>query len=119
MLRATGVGMADGRDWRVEAGRVWPVLVELAQQRRTITYKEMTERTGIFWRSLRYPLDLIGRHVHRVGLPPLTIVIVNGDTDRPGSGIVGTKPADFEKDRDRVFDHDWSKVPNPFALFGR
>ena len=108
------------RDWRVEAGKIWPLLIELAERREVWTYGELGKQTGINPRNLRHPLDIIGRYCFeraKPPLPPLTILIVYTDTALPGEGIVGTTPDRFEEDRDRVFDHPWHTVKNPFNLF--
>ena len=107
-------------DWRIEAGRIWPVLVDVASRREVMTYKDLGTRSGVFYRNLRHPLDRIGRYCFERAvprLPPLTILIINGDTRRPGDGIVGTHADRFDEDRDRVFDFAWSTVVNPFAVF--
>lgn len=109
--------MGTRRDWRAEAAKIWPILVECAQRRATMTYGQLDERTGVFYRNQRIPLDHIGRHVLRNALPPLTIVIVDARTGRPGDGIVGTSPETFDVDIRRVFDFDWTKIINPFAVF--
>lgn len=104
-------------DWRAKAADVWPHLVRYAFERRTATYGELAKETAIFHRNLRLALDPIGQWCFRNKLPPLTIVIVDADTGRPGSGIVGTSEATLDEDLARAFGHDWAAVTNPFRLF--
>ena len=105
------------KDWRIEAARIWPELAAAASARGTTTYGDLGARVGVAHRNLRLPLDIIARHVQRIGLPPLTVVVVSGDTKRPGDGIVGSTAERLEEDLARVYDRDWGAEKNPFAFF--
>jgi hypothetical protein len=109
------------RDWRIEAGRIWPVLVEAAARRQTLTAARLSERTKVTPRSLRQPLDIIAKYCFQKALPqlpPLPIVIIGIDkTAKPGEGVVGTSIERYTVDLQRVFDHRWQSVQNPFAVF--
>jgi len=100
-------------DWREEAARLWPVLVDLARRKRSATYKDVGAIVEVFHRNLRLPLELIQQHcaVHR--LPRLTVLVVNGDTQLPGAGFAGSLE-ELDQLRSAVFAFDWSAVTNPF-----
>lgn len=98
-------------DQRVNAGKIWPVLVELASAKRTLTYGELGPKLGILHRNLNLPLDVIAQYCKRVNWPPLTVVIVNADK-KPVEGADDPTVA-FA----RVTEFDWAKVKNPFELF--
>jgi len=102
-------------DHRAQAGKIWPILVEVATAKGKMTYGELGPRVGVFYRNLNLPLDLIARHCKRNGLPPLTVVIVNADTDEPGPGFLDGD--DVAGAFTKVYEHDWAAVKNPFALF--
>ena len=46
-------------------------------------------------------------------LPPLTVLVVNKDTGLPGEGL--TTLEDVNRDRERVFAHDWFQMEPPEA----
>ena len=109
------------RDWRIEAGRVWPVLVEAASKRQTMTVAMLGERTRVTPRSLKQPLDIIAKYCFQKAmpqLPPLPLVVVGVDkTAKPGENVVGSSAEKYNDDLQRVFDHRWQSVQNPFAVF--
>jgi hypothetical protein len=87
------------------ARQIWPILIDLASVRGTITYQELGERFGIAGRALQNfdrILAPIKRYCEQNGLPPLSALVVRKDSGLPGSGA----EAD-EIDIDAVFAYDW------------
>lgn len=94
------------------AGRIWPVLLALALERRTITYGQLGERVGADPRfEIPRGLDPIQEHCDANNLPPLTIIVVSAATGRPSKGFL-RKNLGRE---DEVFTFRWERVENPFA----
>ena len=94
------------------AVELWPILVQLAQDRETRTYSELASTMGL--RGPRPMWMFLGPIMHYCdakGLPPLTAVVVQMNTGRPGTGLLtSTDPA---RDKRRVFAYDWSAVTPP------
>ncbi|PIE50522.1 MAG: hypothetical protein CSA38_02685 [Flavobacteriales bacterium] len=93
----------------------WNVLVEYAQNSKTITYKELGEKISIHHRAVRFVLDLIQDYCMENQLPPLTILVLNKNSNLPGSGFVAY---DIENSRDgieKVYKYIWKSIPNPFT----
>ncbi|MDG9669316.1 HNH endonuclease [Hahella sp. CR1] len=97
------------------AFRAWPVLVQIAQRRETITYGELGDKLGIHHRAVRYVLGVIQDYCLEEKLPPLTILIVNG-AGRPGSGFIAYDLCHFEKGLSVVWDFNWQSQKNPFEF---
>ena len=55
-------------------------------------------------------LKLIMEYCANCGLPPLTVVVVNKKTGRPGSGL---PTENVDAMRESVFGHDWRGVYQP------
>lgn len=104
------------RDPRIKAYAAWPVLVEVATSRTTMTYEQLAARIGGSALNTRQPLDVIGKHCIRNGLPHLTAVIVSKATSKPGEGFLGDTE-DFPKTLAAAHDQDWSTLKNPFRVF--
>ena len=102
-------------DYRAQAGKIWPILVELATAKAKLTNGELAAQVGIVRRNLNRPLDAIAQHCKRNRLPALTVVIVNTDTGEPGAGFVDA--AEVVGAFAAVYGFDWSSVKNPFELF--
>lgn len=93
------------------ARSVWEVLVQLAQNKQTITYKALGRQVKAHHRTLRYPLHAIQDHC-RGRLPHLTILVVRQVDNQPGPGCDAVP--DPEAERKKVYEFDWSKEKNPF-----
>lgn len=105
-------------DWLALAADVWVRLVALAAAQKTTTYGELGGDVGLHHRSLRLALDPIMRFCRDEGLPPLTILVVNKHTRKPGVGIGDLDGDDVETATDRVFRYNWQVLANPMALQG-
>ena len=100
-------------DHEQRSGRLWPVLVEAAEENRPLSYKAAAQRLGIHWRPIRYVLGPIQNYCLSEGLPRLTALVYSQATGVPGAGFAGI-PGD-ESDLQEVYDFDWASVANPFS----
>jgi len=91
----------------------WQVLIEVAKARGTITYGGLGARIGVHHRAIRYVLGPIQDYCLESGLPPLTILVVNG-TGRPGTGFIAHDTNDLENGLEAVWIYPWIKTSNPF-----
>jgi hypothetical protein len=94
--------------------KIWPILIDLASVRRTITYKELGARLHIYGQALQNfdrILAPIKYYCIYHKLPPLSALVVCTGMGLPGSGA----EAD-EVDIDNVFVYDWKSrrplIPN-------
>src|SRR4051794_38353352 len=91
------------------AQRVWPILVEAAEARTTLTYLQAARRLGYkSARPMRQVLWPIHDYCKAKKLPPLTILVVNQSTGKPGGGFDAYSGATEEGQR-QVFDHTWPR----------
>lgn len=70
--------------------RAWPILMEIARQRGTITYRELMSRLGGPGRG--YIGEVVGRISeieYQNGRPKLSAVVVNAGTSMVGVGFFG------------------------------
>ena len=95
------------------AERTWPVLVAAAINRQLLTYDMVGPRVGMPAVGLGMILAYIMNYCDHKHLPPLTVLVVNKDTGRPGVGLLTS--ADIDRDRERVFQHNWLTIIAPFA----
>ena len=99
------------------AQQVYTVLVGLAHNRQTITYGQLADILGFGGAGVF--AGILGHIMfwcEGQGLPPLTVLVVNGTTGLPGAGLI--TPEDVHADRERVFAIDWYDVvpPSPEEL---
>ena len=117
-------GMNFKKEHAEGAFQIWPVLVWAAQNRQTLSYDDLSGPTRIYRRSLRTPLAVIKHYCEgKKSLKdyPLTVLVVNQKTGKPGEGLDTVLDDDFDKARERVFAKarlkkkgDWEKaLSNP------
>ena len=94
----------------------WKVLISCAAKRKPLTYGELAEKIGIHHRAVRFVLNLIYDYCYSNNLPPLTILIVNKNTNLPGQGFNDYSIDTFEDDKNEVFDKNWAIIANPFEF---
>ena len=105
----------DSRTHPARAVQIWLVLIGLARNRQTITYQGLAEvlefkGEGVF-------ADMLGHiafYCKENNLPPLTDLVVKKDTGLPGDGLA-TQVADFNAERERVYQHKWFRMFPPSA----
>jgi hypothetical protein len=87
--------------------QAWLILTGHAHSRKTLTYTGLCALMG-YSRVMYY--------CQAADLPPLTILVVNKKTGRPGVGLALYKDRDAL--RERVFNHPWFMMlpPTPLEL---
>lgn len=103
------------RDGKEVALLVYPFLVALAQNRKTLRYGALAKQVG--WggaRTIDYALRWIMFWCHYNGLPPLTCVIVDVK-GFPGPGLitVGAGEGPQLAAREQTFSYPWEAVAPP------
>jgi len=97
------------------ASRAWPILVEIAAAKSTITYLELGQRLNLHRRVLRYVLAEIQDYCLSEKLPPLTILVVRqGGT--PGTGFIAWDVDDLDNGMSLVYQYPWTTLENPFGF---
>ena len=104
---------ADRYEW---AFRAWPVLTERARQRSVITYGELGEALHIHHRTVRLVLEIIQDFCLREPLPPLTILVVKKDGNRPGAGFIAWDLGRLDEGYEEVYQFPWGTRANPFEF---
>lgn len=61
---------------------------------------------------MREPLYYLKHWCEVNGLPPLTVIVVNQETGKPGSGLALD---DLDKAREDVFNYPWYRLVPPTA----
>jgi putative restriction endonuclease len=95
----------------------WDILIKCADDNKTITYKELTDQIGLglFPRQAGRFLDPIQIFCLEERLPPLTIIAVRMDNQKPGSGFTAWEDDNFENLKSKVFNFKWNSIQNPFS----
>ena len=93
----------------------WKILVESAKNRQTVTYGELSDSLGrSVVRGIGKILDHAGWYCRDKDLPPLTSIVVNKKTKRPGPGWeIITPNVDLQVAQEKVFAYDWSGISPP------
>jgi len=93
--------------------QIYQILIGAAHNRQVLTYEILGEMIGVPARGLAPHLDYLMRYCQRAGLPPLTVLVVQKKSGKPGEGF--TTFEDLHRDRERVFAHDWYRM-KPLTL---
>lgn len=85
-----------------------PHLVSCAKMKKTITYKELTDKIGVHHRTISHPLGYIRDEIcDKQKFPLINVLVVRKDNGLPGVRYLGhTKPVSvprFEKMKTDVF----------------
>lgn len=100
------------RTREARAIQIWQILIGLAHNRQTITYKILSELLGYKGAGVfAQLLDPIMSYCKKNQLPPLTILVVNESTGSPGTGL--TTIENENADRERVFNYKWYNIYSP------
>ena len=97
------------------AGRAWPILAEVAQNRGLVTYGELGRRLNIHHRTVRFVLSEIQDYCLAEKLPPITILVVDQKEGKPGAGFIAWDVNDTAQGLELVYGYPWGQVTNPFA----
>jgi len=96
------------------AVQAWQILAGRAMNRQTVTYEGLSklmygkEAAGVL-------AGILGHIAYYCGdnnMPPLTILVVEKATGRPGDQIP-VDPARIDKERENVYQYDWYNVYPP------
>lgn len=94
--------------------QMWQVLISAAHNRQILTYERIADLVGIGRAGKgaiavgRY-LGVLMSYCDENGLPPITALVVKKGSGKPGSGLE-TLSHYPDRDRERVFAHDWFKM---------
>jgi putative restriction endonuclease len=101
------------------ANLAWPELVHAAREGRLMTYKDLAPVLGFrAARPVKFAMWPIQDLCIEKKLPPLTSIVINSATGRPGQGFVAWS-GDPAEAQNAVFEFDWSSVPAPFSSADR
>lgn len=104
---------SDNATHATRAQQLWQILIAAATERRIVTYAILSNLIGIkIPVALADPLYYIKYWCEANGLPPLTVLVVNKETGKPGSGM---SLEDFDKAREEVFNYAWYRLVPPTA----
>jgi hypothetical protein len=89
--------------------QIWQVLVSAAHNRQVLTYEIVAELIGMNKKgaiAIKLYLAILMRYCEKVGLPPITALVVQKRVGTPGSGLrtLSSKP---DRDREEVFAYKW------------
>jgi len=88
------------------AVQIWQILISKAHNRQTITYGNLADLMG--FKGAGVLAEKLGHIMHfcdQNDLPPLTVLVVNRITGKPGEGLTANE--DFDVERENVFKHNW------------
>ena len=97
------------------ACQIWAVLAWAARSKQKITYGDLSKLTGGFTAGLGTWLEPIQSYCLENELPPLTVLVVQKKSGKPGVGFTGATAGELAKAQADVFDFDWLKHRNPGA----
>lgn len=103
---------SDAATTESRACQIWQILVGCAARRETMTYQDLVKRLG--HNQPKVLAKQLGRIMHyclQNKLPPLTVLVVNKNTGKPGDGL--ELSADRGKLRERVYQHGWYGIVPP------
>jgi hypothetical protein len=97
----------------------WFELTRCAGRRETINYAELGSLIGgIHHRQVSPILEVIQRYCRErkpQQLPPLTVLVVNKDTKKPGAGFTAASRNRIEAATRLVYDYDWDAEGTPLG----
>lgn len=88
--------------------QIYRILIGAAHNRQILTYPILAGLIGVPAQGLAHHLGHIMRYCERAGLPPLTVLVVQTDSGKPGEGF--TTFEDLHRDRERVFSYAWYRM---------
>lgn len=94
--------------------QIWQILIAQATNRQTTTYGALARTMGYQTRGAQFLTNLLEpvmRYCQENVLPPLTIIVVNQQTGKPGVGL--SSLVDLNADREKVFNYPWFTIYPP------
>ena len=100
------------------AAQIWSVLGLAARNRQILTYRMVGKLIGVPARGLGHLLEPIQSYCLLNKLPPLTILVVLGDSGMPSTGFSAAPASDLARKQLEVFAYDWIEhgAPRPDEL---
>jgi putative restriction endonuclease len=105
------------KNWFNAAGIVWPILVDAAARRITITYEEVAPLISTNPLSVRLALSPLQDFCLENHLPPLTVLVVGKTSKKPGGGFIAWDADDLPAANEAVFSFAWKGITNPYGAF--
>ena len=100
-----------------KAEQVFRLLEASAKLRKTLTYGDVAKRTGGIALGVSATLNEILAWTNGRGIPPITILVVRGDTGRPGHGFQPNghilTHGEFSDLAKTVFEYEWESLGLP------
>jgi putative restriction endonuclease len=106
------------KNWENAANILWPELVKAAKNKKSLYYYELAPIINTNPLSVGRALDPIQNYCLDAKLPPLTAIVVNTLTNKPGNGFIAWDIDNLEAAFSAVFNFDWQQIQNPFSAFG-
>lgn len=93
----------------------WNVLIEVASAKSIgITYSDLGKKVGIHHRAVRHVLGKVQDYCLENKLPPLTILVINKGTSKPGGGFIAWDVDNADEGIKQVHEYNWKNLKNPF-----
>jgi alkylated DNA nucleotide flippase Atl1 len=105
----------ENRNWPHRAQQIWQILISYASNKQLITYGELAKIIGFKGSGvLAHPLGHIMNYCQANDLPPLTSIVFNQTTGRPGIGLTAIKSYEYlDLERLKVFKYNWYRLIPP------
>jgi len=88
--------------------QIYQVLIGAAHNRQVLNYEIVSKLIGVPAQGLAPHLGHLMKYCKRAGLPPLTVLVVQKHSGKPGEGF--TTFEDLHRDRERVFAREWYRM---------
>jgi len=105
------------KNWEYAASTLWPVLIKAARDRVKPIYKDLAPLINTNPLSVGKALEPIQAYCMDSKLPPLSSIVVSKTTGLPGGGFIAWDIDDIDTAFEKVFNHPWESVRNPFGGF--
>ncbi|UYZ85347.1 hypothetical protein MTZ49_07310 [Entomomonas sp. E2T0] len=94
---------------------LWDTLILIAKNKESITYGNLAKKLGFkHHKKLEKLLKELVIYCTNKGLPRLDYLVSKQSTELP-SGITSSDDTDYNTVKEKIYQHDWNKEPNPFA----
>lgn len=88
--------------------QIYQILIGAAHNRQVLTYPIISKIIGVPKQGLAPHLGHLMNYCDRNDLPPITVLVVQKHSGKPGAGF--TTFEDLHGDRERVFAHNWYRM---------
>lgn len=102
---------------KIESRKIWDVLIEYAKEKQILTYGELDKITGIFYREQNVRLGYIQDFCIQNNYPPLTVLVRNKQTKKPGAGFFACTEDQIVQKTKEVYTFDWTSKTSEFDIF--